>query len=610
MSLDERVEKIQNSIGQLIERPRMRDNILRKLPVRFVVDTIVAIIKKTGYASGLYSEDEIQEVSSKKGAPREAKLNFFRKICLLVALTLNENVSCKPNNILRGKNVEDTLDFLYMLYRAAVHQESLNWKPAIDKVFRYMERKNQENHEQQHQQQQAPQRPQSRSAESAGSKPREPSSQEQSRDHHQPKTQTPEHQNRTHSGSSQHSRSDSAKRSRSDSAHSSDANGFKADEVNDKPIESRESNKQTRENYEKPHSSRKQSMPPSIPTDDTVEDDPEVTQFSTTRPDSSSSSSYPNSSRSVPARVNSSRPGSSRPPSNRAASAHSQPGSSSKSMDRPGSSRPGSSKPVSARKRPGSSRPTSTSSRPGSSRPGSSMKGRPGSPRPPSSKDDGRASGKVAPKAKDNLKPIANVEDTKTASGIIQDGEDNNDDEESVVVTKTQGPPSLNSPSNESSGKLTSSLMQANGQAETTISQHKTEQSEMSSGTGIILKRQKGAKKTSDKISGDVDQLRNALQTVSQKSTPLGKLLDFLQEDMEAMNRELEMWREKTEEHERELNNREQEAKKDVYQHDAQIQEIESQIENYKDKIAGIKSAVSQNDERIENLLNMATSTV
>lgn len=40
----------------------------------------------------------------------------------------------------------------------------------------------------------------------------------------------------------------------------------------------------------------------------------------------------------------------------------------------------------------------------------------------------------------------------------------------------------------------------------------------------------------------EVEKLRTAIQALTRAANPLGKLIDFLQEDIEAMQSELEMW--------------------------------------------------------------------
>lgn len=47
-----------------------------------------------------------------------------------------------------------------------------------------------------------------------------------------------------------------------------------------------------------------------------------------------------------------------------------------------------------------------------------------------------------------------------------------------------------------------------------------------------------------DSASKELAQLRNFVQSLSKTAVPLGRMLDFLQEDLDAMKMELKMWKE------------------------------------------------------------------
>jgi len=50
-------------------------------------------------------------------------------------------------------------------------------------------------------------------------------------------------------------------------------------------------------------------------------------------------------------------------------------------------------------------------------------------------------------------------------------------------------------------------------------------------------------RKERDVAQRDVDRLRSSIQALTRNVNPLGKILDFLQEDVEAMQKELVVWR-------------------------------------------------------------------
>lgn len=48
--------------------------------------------------------------------------------------------------------------------------------------------------------------------------------------------------------------------------------------------------------------------------------------------------------------------------------------------------------------------------------------------------------------------------------------------------------------------------------------------------------------KGKDATTKEISQLRNAIQSLTRTANPLGKLMNFLHEDLEAMQSELNMW--------------------------------------------------------------------
>ena len=53
-----------------------------------------------------------------------------------------------------------------------------------------------------------------------------------------------------------------------------------------------------------------------------------------------------------------------------------------------------------------------------------------------------------------------------------------------------------------------------------------------------------GRRRDRESTQREVDKLRSSIQTLTRSANPLGKLMDFLQEDVDSMQRELESWKE------------------------------------------------------------------
>lgn len=50
-------------------------------------------------------------------------------------------------------------------------------------------------------------------------------------------------------------------------------------------------------------------------------------------------------------------------------------------------------------------------------------------------------------------------------------------------------------------------------------------------------------------MTREIDRLRSSIQTVCRSTLPLGKIMDYIQEDMDAMHAELNTWRRENKEH-------------------------------------------------------------
>lgn len=70
----------------------------------------------------------------------------------------------------------------------------------------------------------------------------------------------------------------------------------------------------------------------------------------------------------------------------------------------------------------------------------------------------------------------------------------------------------------------------------------------------VLLRIQKpvsgeALKKEQDLVTREVERLRASIQSVCQSALPLGKIMDYVQEDIDAMQAELQGWRRENKEH-------------------------------------------------------------
>ena len=83
VGFDTLVKIAQDKIGCIIDRPKMKENLIQKPPFRFLHDTISAIILKTGFGEGLYDD---QENDFTKITERQQRIRYFDKIFRLIGI--------------------------------------------------------------------------------------------------------------------------------------------------------------------------------------------------------------------------------------------------------------------------------------------------------------------------------------------------------------------------------------------------------------------------------------------------------------------------------------------------------------------------------------------
>lgn len=55
-------------------------------------------------------------------------------------------------------------------------------------------------------------------------------------------------------------------------------------------------------------------------------------------------------------------------------------------------------------------------------------------------------------------------------------------------------------------------------------------------------------RKEREMVQKEIDKLRGSIQTVTRSANPLGKIMDYVQEDLDAMQKELDMWKKENKE--------------------------------------------------------------
>ncbi|XP_036757073.2 TRAF3-interacting protein 1 isoform X1 [Manis pentadactyla] len=103
------VKRTQEALGKVIRRPPLTEKLLSKPPFRYLHDVITEVIRMTGFMKGLYTDAEMKSDNVKD---KEAKISFLQKAIDVVAMVSGEPLSAKPARIVAGHEPERTNELL------------------------------------------------------------------------------------------------------------------------------------------------------------------------------------------------------------------------------------------------------------------------------------------------------------------------------------------------------------------------------------------------------------------------------------------------------------------------------------------------------------------
>lgn len=222
------------------------------------------------------------------------------------------------------------------------------------------------------------------------------------------------------------------------------------------------------------------------------------------------------------------------------------------------------------------------------------------------------------PKLRENARNVTqNVAVVDAPHGIMQDGDnEHSDDDDEDRQEKVQDMTMDGGLDANEHGKLVRDIL--NDQSKAADSDGKSNNNEESKSedakknTGIRLGKRRKSQNEGLTCAGfsssDVVFLRASIQQLCQATNPLGKCLEYVFEDMESMNRELETWRD---EYVQKCEIYEEERKRtddELQPFRVQMIDVDEKTLDQIQKINSIKSSIAKNDTRIQQLLKLVVS--
>ncbi|XP_055617283.1 TRAF3-interacting protein 1 [Toxorhynchites rutilus septentrionalis] len=109
------IKKTQSSLGKYVKKPALTEKLLKKPPFRFLHDVINVVIKDTGFLKGLYTPEELVSDNIKD---REAKIAYLQKLIDVTKIVTGKELKVRPSKVVAGLEPEKTNELLQAIGHA------------------------------------------------------------------------------------------------------------------------------------------------------------------------------------------------------------------------------------------------------------------------------------------------------------------------------------------------------------------------------------------------------------------------------------------------------------------------------------------------------------
>ncbi|XP_023856895.1 TRAF3-interacting protein 1-like isoform X2 [Salvelinus sp. IW2-2015] len=205
-----------------------------------------------------------------------------------------------------------------------------------------------------------------------------------------------------------------------------------------------------------------------------------------------------------------------------------------------------------------------------------------------------------------DVTPAERLTSAKPPAAVITEGKKLSEDEDEQFVVLEAAPPPPDMPEmeptvelqgDENHGGLVKKILETKKDFESSPSSPKSKDQTQS------LVSEASRKKERDLVSREIERLRSSIQTVCRSALPLGKIMDYIQEDMDAMQNELHTWRRENKEHAQALLHEQRVTDSAVEPLKAELAELEQLIKEQQDKICAVKSNILKNEDKIQKMV-------
>ncbi|XP_034641242.1 TRAF3-interacting protein 1 isoform X6 [Trachemys scripta elegans] len=193
----------------------------------------------------------------------------------------------------------------------------------------------------------------------------------------------------------------------------------------------------------------------------------------------------------------------------------------------------------------------------------------------------------------------------KAVSNVIIDKKNSDDEDDQFVVEaapqlpempEMETEPIVELDGDEKHGGLVKRILETKRDYETSQQSKSTEKEKP-------LLSEAARRKEKDLVSKEIEKFRASIQTLCRSALPLGKIMDYIQEDMDSMKNELQMWQHENKQHAEALQKEQSITDSAVEPLKADLAELEQLIKDQQDKICTVKANVLKKEEKIRKMV-------
>ncbi|XP_054751126.1 TRAF3-interacting protein 1-like isoform X3 [Lytechinus pictus] len=596
---EEYIKKTQDSLGKIIKKPPMTEKLLKKPPFRFLHDVFTEIIRTTGFMKGILTGEEM---SSQNVKDKDAKIALLQKIIDVVEMVTGKTLSVKPSKIVAGHEPDKTNELLQTI--AIAVSKKMDSSESVQKVLngekgssskpprpkRDDDKKNRDtsadkrNKENKEKERKSSSDNRDRSVSRDRLKTEDKKSRDRSKDRERSSKDRERSKDREKNKDKEKDRSkDKEEKSRSkDKERNRDKDKERSRDKDKEREENKEKEREERDRERRERRRRKDEEAKQAQNEEEESDESEDLRPAVPEGEDGGGGNR------IP------RPSS-------AKGSRRRPTKDSDDSDGEGDLDGGRQESAKHRSRTSKDNGESGLTADGALPPqvaASRRMARPSSARP------------APPKLKkqDSTEDTSRIGSGKQVSNVIVDNGHNSDDEDDIFVVEDTQQSMEDEPRPQASesmeddgehGGLVKKILETKKELEG--SQNKEDDKP------VVL--DPARRKERELVQREVEKLRSAIQTLTRSANPLGKIMDYLQEDVDSMQKELEMWQRENKEHGLAIKREQGITDNELEPLQAQLAQLDQAIDDQVDTIAAVKANILRNEEKIGKMVNSIAFT-